>query len=83
MASDEMMLGALGRAGAPGQRRGFSERVMGGVSQERVMVETIAGPPCLRPRGDVATTRLRWAQLTPGPRKPRRCSAPPWSCPDG
>jgi hypothetical protein len=49
----EHLLSDLHRSEAPAQWRGFSDRVMGGVSQEIVTVETIDGQRCIRLRGDV------------------------------
>lgn len=53
MLADELVLSDLSQDDAPGQWRGFSDRVMGGVSQEHVTLETIARRRCLRLRGEV------------------------------
>lgn len=49
----EHLLSDLNTPEAPAQWRGFSDRMMGGVSQERVTVEPIAGQRCIRLRGEV------------------------------
>ncbi len=50
---DDVILSDLDQPDAPARWRGFSDRVMGGISQELVTVETIAGQRCLRLRGEV------------------------------
>lgn len=49
----EHFLSHLSTPDAPAQWRGFSDRVMGGVSQETVTIETLDGQRCIRLRGDV------------------------------
>lgn len=49
----DVLLSDLDQPDAPARWRGFSDRVMGGISQEQVTVETIAGQRCLRLRGEV------------------------------
>lgn len=53
MARDELLLSDLSQPDAPASWRGFSDQVMGGISQEQVTVELIADQPCLRLSGAV------------------------------
>lgn len=50
MTVDEVL---LSQPDASAQWRGFSDRVMGGISQELVTVETLADQRCIRLRGEV------------------------------
>lgn len=50
---DELLLSDLSQPEAPTRWRGFSDRVMGGISQERVTVETLADRRSIRLRGEV------------------------------
>ena len=49
----EHVLSDLSHSQASAAWRGFSDQVMGGVSQEKVTVETLDGQRCIRLRGDV------------------------------
>ncbi|WP_129676298.1 CIA30 family protein [Candidatus Chloroploca sp. Khr17] len=53
MKSTPHLLSDLQDPAAPGQWRGFSDRVMGGLSREEVTIDTIEGQRCLRLRGEV------------------------------
>lgn len=53
MPDDELVLSDLSMPDAPGAWRPFSDRVMGGISQEQVTVEEIDRKRCVRLRGEV------------------------------
>jgi hypothetical protein len=50
---DELLLSDLSQPEAAARWRGFSDRVMGGISQEQVTVELLDARHCLRLRGEV------------------------------
>lgn len=53
MPIEELLLSDLSQPEAAARWRGFSDQVMGGVSRERVTIETIDARRCLRLRGEV------------------------------
>jgi hypothetical protein len=53
MTSPDLLLSDLSQAAADDRWRGFSDRVMGGISREQVSVEELAGRRCIRLRGEV------------------------------
>lgn len=53
MADNELVLSDLSLPDAPAAWRAFSDRVMGGISQEQVTVEEIDRQRCVRLRGEV------------------------------
>lgn len=53
MPDDELVLSDLALPDAPGAWRPFSDRVMGGISQEQVTLEEIDRRRCVRLRGEV------------------------------
>lgn len=53
MTTNDLILDDLSQPGAPTRWRGFSDRVMGGVSREQVSIEELAGRRCIRLRGEV------------------------------
>lgn len=53
MTSPELLLSDLSQPDSHTRWRGFSDRVMGGISREQVSIEELAGRRCIRLRGEV------------------------------